>query len=247
MSGTLKDRIKRYEEVSDTKLVNHQPVIVRLDGKSFHTLTKTLDKPYDEDFSQAMTSTMWHLLRTVSNCVFGYTSSDEISLVLIEPSVMADSWFDNRVSKLTSVIAAEASTFFRDYLRNTFGSRKKFLPLLSQAIFDARAFNIPKHDIINYFLFRQRDSIRNAISGVGQSLYSQKELNGLNSAQLIDKFKKEKNIDFWEDYPKEFAYGKIAYGIPVEMLNQFYTDVMIPAENFAENKEFFKPFIPDYL
>lgn len=247
MTGTLKDRIKRYEEVSDTKLVNLQPVIVRLDGKSFHTLTKKLNKPYDEDFSQAMTSTMWYLFRIVQNCVFGYTSSDEISLVLIEPSEMSDSWFDNRVSKIVSIAAAEASTFFRDYIRNTFGSAEKFLPLLSQAVFDARAFNIPKHDIINYFIFRQRDSIRNAISGVGQALYSQKELNGLNSIQLINKFKEEKDIDFWKDYPKEFAYGKVACGIPVEMQNQFYTDVMIPAEDFAENREFFKQFIPDYL
>lgn len=243
------NRMKRYEQVTDIRLTNLTPVILRLDGRAFHTLTKRLDKPYDAFFSQAMTSTMWYLIRTVQNCVFGFTQSDEISLLMIEPTYLSDSWFDNRLQKVVSIASAEASTFFRDYIRKSQpeGTEQKYAPFVAKAVFDCRAFNVPKHEVSNYFIWRQMDCARNAVAGAGQANFSQKELNGLNSTQIITKLLNEKNIDFFNDYPQSFIWGKIGYRPKQEDNFEVYTDAIIPAPNFKEDRWTIERWLPDYL
>ena len=249
MKDTFGDRMKRYEAVTDIKLTNLTPVIIRVDGKAFHTLTHRLDKPYDTAFADAMKSTMWHLVRTIQNCVFGYVTSDEISLLLIEPTEYSDSYFDNRLNKLVSIAAAEASTFFRDVMSNTYNAKRdqKYAPLACRAIFDARAFNIPKHEVVNYFIWRQQDCLRNAVAGAGQANFSQKELNGLHSDKIIEKLKSDKNIDFYKDYPSEFIWGRIACRVPIEMQSEFFTDATITAPDFKEDRNIIASVLPEYL
>lgn len=241
------DRMKRYEQVTDARLVNLSPVIIRLDGRAFHTLTKGLNKPYDIPFSEAMNATMWHMIRTVQNCVFGFTQSDEISLLVIEPTYLSDSWFDNRVQKVVSIAAAEASCFFRDYLNKTYPNLNKYDKFRAKAVFDCRAFNVPKHEVANYFIWRQMDCTRNAVAGAGQANFSQKELNGLNSTQIINKLLNEKNIDFFNDYPEAFIYGKIGYRLTMDNGVEIYTDSIIPAPNFKEERQTIECRLPDYL
>ena len=241
------DRMKRYEEVTNVKLTNLTPVIIRLDGKAFHTLTKGLNKPYDAAFADAMSSTMWHMVRTIQNCVFGYVQSDEISLLLIEPTEYSDSYFDNRLQKLVSISAAEASCFLRDFLNKTYPDIHKFDIFRMKAIFDARAFNVPKHEVANYFIWRQNDCLRNAIAGAGQANFSQKQLNGLNSEKIIEKLKNEKNIDFYIDYDPTFIWGRNTYNIiPVEMVENFYSDTTMTFE-FKTNRKIFDKLLPEYL
>lgn len=81
---TLGDRMKEYEMQSRTRLLRRTPVIIRLDGKAFHTLTRGLDKPFDRDFMEIMQKTMLSLCEQIQGCVLGYTQSDEITLVLID-------------------------------------------------------------------------------------------------------------------------------------------------------------------
>ena len=45
---SLGDRMKKYEGVSRNYLTRRVPVIIRLDGKAFHTFTKGFKKPFDE-------------------------------------------------------------------------------------------------------------------------------------------------------------------------------------------------------
>lgn len=44
---SLGDRMKTYEAVPKVKLVRRMPVIIRLDGKAFHTFTRGFVKPFD--------------------------------------------------------------------------------------------------------------------------------------------------------------------------------------------------------
>lgn len=46
-ASDLAKRMKRYEAVSKTTLVTRMPVILRIDGKAFHTLTRGFQKPFD--------------------------------------------------------------------------------------------------------------------------------------------------------------------------------------------------------
>lgn len=89
------------------------PVIIRLDGKAFHTFTKGFVKPFDECMSKAMQETMKYLCENIQGCVLGYTQSDEITLVLIDyQKLTTDAWFDYNVQKICSVAASMATLIF---------------------------------------------------------------------------------------------------------------------------------------
>ena len=81
---SLGDRMKGYENVTRTKLVRRMPVIIRIDGKAFHTFTKGFDKPFDSLLMDAMNRTMKYLCENIQGCMLGYTQSDEISLLLVD-------------------------------------------------------------------------------------------------------------------------------------------------------------------
>lgn len=51
---SLGDRMKRYENVPKVSLVRRMPVIIRLDGKAFHTFTRGFVKPFDTLLMQTM-------------------------------------------------------------------------------------------------------------------------------------------------------------------------------------------------
>ena len=64
--------------------------------------------------------------------------------------------------------------------------------------FDARAFNIPESEVVNYFIWRQNDATRNSINSLGYANFSTKELHGLNNSQVQEKLFQEKGIN-WND------------------------------------------------
>lgn len=113
----LGDRMKTYEAVSKTHLMRRTPVIIRLDGKAFHTFTRGLDKPFDKTFVRIMQQTMLNLCNEIQGCVLGYTQSDEITLILIDyQNRDTCAWFDNQVQKMASVSASLATLFFNRHL-----------------------------------------------------------------------------------------------------------------------------------
>ena len=61
----LGDRMKRYEFVTRNYLTCRTPVIVRIDGRAFHTFTKGLEKPYDGDFMRLMQNTTLELCKAI--------------------------------------------------------------------------------------------------------------------------------------------------------------------------------------
>lgn len=83
-TSDLAKRMKRYEAVSKTTLVTRMPVILRIDGKAFHTLTRGFQKPFDRVLNLSMMETMRFLCKNIQGCVLGYTQSDEITLVLVD-------------------------------------------------------------------------------------------------------------------------------------------------------------------
>lgn len=217
MVDKLGERMKRYEAVSDARLINLMPVIIRVDGNAFHTKTKGIEKPFDPYFMEAMDQTLLHLCNAVQNCRFGFVESDEISLVLFEPSYLAESYFDNRVNKLVSITAAEASCAFRKALNEILEAnhidKSKYKKLLNEAVFDSRAYNMPLDDVENYFIWRQKDATRNCILSLGQYYFSQKQLNGLKQGQVVEKLREEAGYDVSAHF-KELAFnGRACYKV----------------------------------
>lgn len=204
---SLGGRMKRYEAVSKTLLVSRIPVILRLDGCHFHTFTKGFIKPFDDVMIKSMQDTMKYLCENIQNCVFGYTQSDEITLVLVDyKNLNSSQWFDNEVQKMCSVAASMAGMFFtRCFAYNALHAdvddeqyKKYENAIACGAYFDCRAFNVPKEDVCNCIIYRQQDATRNSIQSLAQANFSHKALHGLSCNMLQDKLMVEKGIN-WND------------------------------------------------
>ena len=112
-------RMKNYEKVTDQKLIRKMPVLIRIDGRAFHTFTKGFNKPFDDILINAMKETTKYLCENVQNCVLGYTQSDEISLLLVDYKELdTQPWFDNRIQKIVSNTAALATDKFKEAFIN---------------------------------------------------------------------------------------------------------------------------------
>ena len=219
--NTLGERMKRYESVTDILLMRRTPVVLRFDGCHFHTFTKGLAKPFDYIFRKSMWETMKDLCKEIQGAAFGYTQSDEISLVIIDyKNRDSAAWFDYRLSKMCSVGAAMASRFFNNNFRFnvevemkaqlTSEEYKKYAKHFDIADFDCRAFNIPKEEVCNCLIWRQKDSERNSIQALAQSMYSHKQLEGIKNDTLQNKMFTEKGVN-WNDLPTYLKRGAACY------------------------------------
>ena len=104
---------ENYENISKTRLVRRMPVAIRIDGKAFHTFTRGFQKPYDWFLIRVMQETTKYLCEHIQGCVFGYTQSDEITLILIDYAKLEScAWFDNEVQKICSISASMATMAF---------------------------------------------------------------------------------------------------------------------------------------
>lgn len=209
-TDSLGNRMKAYEAVPKNFLMRQTPVIIRLDGKAFHTFTHGFDRPFDEAIEQTMEATMIQLCENIQGCVLGYTQSDEITLVLCDyQKADTDAWFKYNVEKMCSVAASMATLYFFKALRNYrnellesndtgFADKIDLIDrkLEMGAFFDARCFNLPKEEVVNCLIWRQQDATRNSILSLAQSLYSQKQISGLKCNQLQDKMFVEKGVNW---------------------------------------------------
>ena len=222
MKNDIEERFKKFYEMrSKVYLYRRIPVIIRLDGKAFHTFTRNFVKPFDDILISTMQKTMKYLCENIQGCVLGYTQSDEISLLLIDYQELDSSaWFDYRMDKLVSVSASMATFAFNRYFSDAIKSfeialayndsiedneeNRKLLKIYQTAcengaLFDARAFNLPKEEVTNYFFCRQNDATKNSIQMVGQKYFSQKELNKKNTNDIQDMLLTQKDVN-WNNF-----------------------------------------------
>lgn len=232
-NDNLGDRMKTYENVTRTYLTRRTPVIIRIDGKAFHTFTRGFVKPFDEILVKSMQETMKYLCENIEGCVLGYTQSDEITLVLCDyKKLTSQAWFDNNIQKMCSISASMATMVFHRafainywaWVRNTHSSptldlddetvlknwndqRDKYVAAIDHgAMFDSRVFNIPKEEVNNCLIWRQQDATRNSIQSVAQANFSPKYLEGKNCSTLQELLWREKSIN-WNNFPTHLKRG----------------------------------------
>lgn len=261
---SLGDRMKDYENVSRNYLTRRLPVIIRIDGKAFHTFTHGLKKPFDDILVKSMQDTMKYLCENIQGCVLGYTQSDEITLVLVDYQDRDScAWFDNNIQKMASVSASMATMAFNDAFRaraecsimdyhdawNVTDEDDKYAETLSRAIdngamFDSRVFTIPKEEVVNCLIWRQQDATRNSIQSVGQANFSHKQLQNKNCSDIQDMLMLEKGIN-WNDYPPTLKRGSCCIKIPCKfnegteqetIRNKWVIDNEIPI--FTQDKDY---------
>ena len=189
---SLGDRMKgQYENRTRTYLPRRTYTIIRLDGKAFHTYTRGCEKPYDVGLSETMQRSAEFLCTEAQGAVLGYVQSDEISVLLTDfASTQTDAWFDGNVQKVVSVAASIVTATF-NHMRPE-----------RTAFFDARTFTIPDPtEVVNYFIWRQKDCVRNSISSLAQAHFSHAQLHGKNCDAMQEMLWQEKGINWSESNP----------------------------------------------
>ncbi|MDR2565427.1 MAG: hypothetical protein LBC97_05085 [Bifidobacteriaceae bacterium] len=143
--------MRPFEAANEHRVQPGLFIVARLDGRGFTKLTKgelALERPYDLRFFNWMVATSEHLMRTGLKVAYGYTQSDEVSL-LLHPQ---DDSFSRRVEKLVSVLAGEASACFAGLVGRP-------------AAFDCRLSTPTRvEDVVEYFRWRAEDAARNALN-----------------------------------------------------------------------------------
>ena len=212
----LGDRMKSYENITRTYLPGRMPIIIRIDGKAFHTFTRGFQKPFDEVLIKSMQNTMKYLCENIQGCVLGYTQSDEITLILVDyKKLNSDAWFDYEIQKICSIAASMATMAFNREFRKAVDedptvSNVRYNWYVAKinggAMFDARCFNIPKEEVTNLIYWRQLDATRNSIQMVGQANFSHKELQNKTCNMIQDMLMTQKGIN-WNDFPTHQKRG----------------------------------------
>lgn len=207
MHSELGTRMKsNYEDRCRPYLTRRVPVIVRVDGRAFHTITRKADKPFDYRIVGAMLDAAMGLTHEMQGFKAGYVQSDEASFLLMDDdTIQTEAWFDYNQQKLVSISASLMTALFNrsknwmEYM-DAIG-----LGLSTTPIFDARAFSIPATDVANYFLWRAKDWERNSISMYARSFFSAKQLHGKNRNAVLTMLEAEGHR--WNEIPGQFRNG----------------------------------------
>lgn len=229
---SLGDRMKGYEIAARTALPRRMPVIMRVDGKAFHTYTRGLARPFDVRFTDAMDNVAIALCAEIQGAQMAYVQSDEISILIHGYKRFASaSWFDNEVQKMTSVAGSIAGATMTAASVVVFGDMRL-------AYFDARVAIYPEAEVCNYFVWRQQDAVRNSIQMSAQALYSQRQLHGKPCSELQDMIHaKGQN---WNDLPTRQKRGRCVvrevYAVGDATRSRWTVDNEIPT--FTADREY---------
>jgi tRNA(His) 5'-end guanylyltransferase len=227
----LGERMKKYEESTNFRIIPRTPVMIRIDGKKFSSLTKRLklEKPFDRVFANWMAATAARVCGEIQGCVLAYTQSDEITFVIrTDQTDDTTPWFDNRIQKIVSIASSVAAVEFNCQMWNTLG-------LLSgddleeanrlRAHFDCRVWPMPSMtEVVNNLIWRQRDCTKNSISSA--AYYEVGKIVGRGTVRkMLHNLKQDERQELlfskaginWNDYPAEFKRGMVVYRVEVQV------------------------------
>jgi tRNA(His) guanylyltransferase len=218
-----------YEDALRLVLPRRAYVVIRIDGRGFHTFTKHLERPYSRQLADALDGAAVSLCGEMIGCRFAYGQSDEYSFLLTDfEKENAPLWFDGNVQKIVSVSAS----LFTGYFNRAFLGDKI-------AAFDARVLVISRRpEVEKYFLWRQLDASANSLNMLASAHYPHAELVGKSNAEKHEMlFAKGVN---WAKQAADFKRGRVVrrgedgknwdvdLAIPVFNRDSAYLDALIP-------------------
>lgn len=243
MSNKLKDRVERYQSVTDYKMLDRVPIVICVNGRGFSKATQLLDKPYCPKFAECILSTMLRLCTDVEGALFAYQHNDEIVLIARNDQTNETTpWYDNKLQKICSVTSSIASVHF-----NTCASQIK-LNVTGDPVFTSQVFTVPTiAEAVNTVIYKQQQNFHTSIQFA--CLYElikkydknaiKEMMAGLNIDEKMDLLNQESDVNF-NDYPASFRRGVAAYRVPVvsgdSMRNKWYLNPEPPI--FTKDQSF---------
>ena len=189
--------MKSYERETNIVLNKKVPVIGRVDGKCFSKFTKSLkksaDSPWSSEFIYAMTTAATAACKEIQGCKMAYVQSDEISFLITDTSsVNSEAYHGYKMRKMDSIVASTVTVEF-------FGALVSKIPGMIEARpkFDARFWNLSTDEIVNYFIYRQQDAVRNSVQMLARHHFSHKDCCNKSVIQLKDMLQNKGIV--WKD------------------------------------------------
>ena len=171
---SLGDRIKRYEKTFNYSALRRMPLMIRVDGRAFHTFTRHMKRPFDDVLIGAMVSSALEVAKDMQGFKAAYVQSDEATFCLTDYDTNeTQGWFDYDLSKVVSISASMMSVAFNGLFKNE-----------KCPVFDSRAFTLPIDDVVNAFLWRAKDWERNSVQMYARAFFSHKELHGKGRSNM---------------------------------------------------------------
>lgn len=205
----LDKKMRVYEQSIDQCILPDMYLVARLDGRSFSRLTKEVcdfEAPFDVRFRDMMVNTVKQLMDCGFRVVYGFTESDEISLLFHKEEVT----FGRKVRKFNSILAGQASAAFSLQLGQVIAMDCRLVPLPS----------IEK--VKDYFLWRQEDAHRNALNAHCYWMLRKEGMGAQEATALLDgksiAYKNELLFSRGINFDKLPAWQKRGIGV-------FFTDV----------------------
>lgn len=205
MFETLEDRMKFYESRSNQTLERKIPVVGRVDGKSFSKFTRGLKKaagsPWSPDFVEAMTVAAVAGCKEIQGCQMAYVQSDEISFLVTDTATpKTEAYFGYKTRKMNSIVASTVSVeFFASLLERDPSMRD------SRPRFDSRFWNVSPEEVVNTFIWRQQDAIRNSVQMLARHYFSHKDCHKKSVRELREMLRA--NGTPWEDIGQHLQRG----------------------------------------
>ena len=162
---SLYERMSVYEKAEDSNVLYNLPTIVRI---------KLTNIPASY-VKESLIYTAEKICENVQNIKTAYVGFDEITLLIINNN--SQQWFNGNTQKIVSAISSIATYYFNDSAQS-FNNRKKFHRL------EVNVFNIPRHEVNNCFIWRQKDSMRKQLLEKAQQHFSQRDINRKSLAQV---------------------------------------------------------------
>lgn len=169
----LDAKMRAYETSIDQCILSDMYLVARIDGRSFSRLTKEIcdfEAPFDVRFRDMMINTVKGLMDCGFRVVYGFTESDEISLLFH----VDEQTFGRKVRKYNSILAGVASASFS-------------LQLGQVAAMDCRLIPLPNIERVqDYFLWRQEDAHRNALNSHCYWLLRKEGMNAIDATKMLE-------------------------------------------------------------
>lgn len=209
--------MKTYEHAHRRRVGAGQYLLLRLDGRAFHTYTRGLGRPFDLPLMDAMDQAMIELCRAVPGVRLGYVESDEISLLLTdwrerEGDAPATEWWMGGVeAKILSLTSSICTAKFNE-VRNSQVADGIIASPASFAQFDSRLWTFPGTEegailVKRYFAWRRRDSIKNSVTMAALSQYGPKLLEGVKTEEKQAMLRRDGAS--WDALPEGFKFGRV--------------------------------------
>jgi tRNA(His) guanylyltransferase len=206
----LGDRLKQWEASYEHRAMKGVPLVARLDGRAFHTFTRSMNRPYDERMQACMRAAAVGLLEDLHPNI-AYTQSDEITVAWnIATRSKSEYPFSGRMQKLASVLASVATEAFnrafREHFHSSWYEDTQGYQDRALATFDCRVFQVPTtDDLLDVFIWREDDAVKNSVTMLAQAHYTHQELLGVNTDMKLRMLEKKGVV--WGNEPTHFKRG----------------------------------------